>query len=138
MRVVTEALKARLVALGYPVDIGEAINQDPSQGYIVIQPHPGDGDPEASIAVESMRSAGEVRVKAVSGTTSGVLEILTRIRADLSPGGLASPLSGTGWAAVVLFERSEFVAIDPTTTITGTDRRPALGVDTYRWLFQPI
>lgn len=78
-----------------------------------------------------------VRLKAVTGTPEGVLTMLTLARNELSPGGASTALVVAGRNASIRFERSEFVDVDDSTTITDTDRHPAVGVDTYRLVSQP-
>jgi len=80
----------------------------------------------------------EVRIKAVAGTPEGVSIMLSRVRDLLSPDRAWSRLSVSGRAVQVRFERSEFVTVDIDVTITNTDRHPAVGVDSYRLVSEPI
>lgn len=132
-----EAMKAAAVALGYEVHIVHAVNPT-STSYVVLAA-PGWESPEqvpvcgADGSLDAM-----VRVKAVSGTPSGVYKMLAKLRGLYSPGKRWAPLTIEGRSAATKFVRSEFVGVDDSTTITGTDRNPAQGVDSYRLVSQPV
>ncbi len=130
------AVKARIDALGFEVHIAHAATS--STKYVVLSaPGWGASDEMPVCGVSDVLDA-DLRVKAVTGTATGVLEMLNLIRADLSPGLRSAPLSVPGRVSSTKFTRSEFVAADTTTTTTATNRHPVQGVDTYRLVSHSI
>ena len=79
----------------------------------------------------------DVRIKAVTGTPDGVAIMLNRIRVRMSPQLLPRLVPMTGRAVWLQFVRSEFIDVDQDVIITGTNRHPAVGVDTYRLVSEP-
>lgn len=134
MRTHLNAVKARLDATA-PTFIVWA--QGEARYFVLTAPAHELSD-EAAVSSTTDAFDFEVRVKAVTGTPEGVLAMLDLARAELSPGGRSSALTVAGRAATIRFVRSEFVDVDDSTTITGTNRHPAVGVDTYRVVSQPV
>lgn len=124
------AVKARIEALGFEVHIAHAATS--STKYVVLSAPGWDASGELPVCGVSDVLDADLHVKAVTGTATGVLEMLDLIRADLSPGLRSAPLSVPGRVSSTKFARSEFVAADTTTTTTATNRHPVQGVDTYR------
>ena len=129
------AAKARIEALGFEVHIAHAATS--STKYVVLSAPGWDASDELPVCGVSDVLDADLRVKAVTGTPAGVLTMLALIRAALSPGFTAAPLTVEGRAATTKFVRSEFVSADTTVTITATNRHPVQGVDTYRLVSQP-
>lgn len=80
----------------------------------------------------------DLRVTAVAGTPEGADIMLRRVRAILSPLMAITRVPLAGRDLRVRFERSEFLTVDQDQVITGTNRHPALGVDTYHLTSQPL
>lgn len=129
------ALKAMIEALGLEVHVAHATTT--ATKYVVLSVPGWDMGQEMPVCGVSDVLATDVRVKAVTGTPVGALTMLALIRAALSPGFTAAPLTVEGRAATTKFVRSEFVSADTTVTITATNRHPVQGVDTYRLVSQP-
>lgn len=127
------AVKARLETI-WPTDVVWATRAAPY--FVVSSPA---FDPSDEVAVSSTTDVidAEVRVKAVTGTPTGVFTMLDLARDELSPGLRSSALEVEGRVTTIRFVRSEFVDVDDSTTVTGTDRHPAQGVDTYRIVSHP-
>lgn len=136
MKAHLDALAARVVALQYPAHIVWATGAL-TYPYAVLSSPAWDSPAELPLCGFDTRVSFDVRVKVVAGTPQGVYVALERIRDDLSPGGRSSALAVLGRFAHVKFVRSEFVDVDESTTLTGTDHHPAFGVDTYRVDSQP-
>ncbi len=83
--------------------------------------------------------AFDMRVTGVAGTADGAVVVLSRVRSVLSPAGEGdwTDVPMTGRAVQVSYVRSEFAGVDPDATITGTNRRPGVAVDSYRLVSQP-
>lgn len=126
------ALDARLT---YTVFDTFATSPAPAQ-YVVIEGVPR-LTAEVPLAEVLETIDTEIRVKAVVGTVPGVRIMLANIKAELSPTRAGTPLVVAGRNARILHVRSEFVDVDQDTTITGTNRHPAFGVDTYRLVSEP-
>ncbi len=73
----------------------------------------------------------------MAGTPAGVEVMLRRVRGLLSPGRSWVRLTVPDRSAETKFARSEFIGVDDSTTITGTDRHPGVGVDSYRLISEP-
>jgi len=130
-----KAVQAELDSLGYPVAVGFA---EPGGQYAVLTA-PAWGSPEEQqLAGGDQTLDIDVRVKAVTGTVDGVAIMLRDIRALLSPSLLPHRLPTDGWETWIRWERSEFVDVDESTTLPGTNRHPAFGVETYRLTSEPI
>lgn len=123
-------------APGYPTFL---IFADPgaSGQYVVLQAKGFDSPNEVPVCGPDDTIDAEVRVKATTGTADGVFIMLKALRDQLSPGLRESVLAVSGRHARLVYVRSEFIDIDQDTTITGTSRHPAFGVDTYRLISEP-
>ena len=128
-----EAVQARLAGI-QPAEIVWATRDLP---YFVLSSSALDPSREVPVCSTTETVDAEVRVKAVTGTPAGVFTMLRLAREELSPGLESSPLTVAGRVASIRFVRSEFVDVDESTTITGTNRHPAQGVDTYRIVSHP-
>lgn len=134
MKAHLDAIDARLTATA-PTHLIWATGAHPY--YVLTSPAYSPTD-ERSVADETDGAIDAlVRVKAVTGTADGVLRMLDLARDELSPNLEATPLTVAGRSATIRFVRSEFVDVDQDVTITGTDRHPFVGVDTYRIVSQP-
>lgn len=133
MRTHLEAIKARLTDTA-PTFLVWAVGES---RYFVLTSPAWDPSREVPVCGATQSLDTEVRVKAVTGTPEGVLTMLDLVRDELSPGLRSTPLVVAGRSATVKFVRSEFVDVDDSTVITGTDRHPAVGVDTYRIVSEP-
>lgn len=77
-----------------------------------------------------------IRVRAVAGTPEGVEVLLRNARVALG-NGRRRDLTVSGRDASIRWERGEFIGLDPDATIPGTNRHPAVGVDTYTLTSHP-
>lgn len=128
-----EAVQARLVGI-HPTHIVWATDAGPY--YVLTSPSFSPSD-EAAVSSTTEALDFELRVKAVTGTPAGVFTMLRLAREELSPLLRSSRLVVAGRAATIRFRRSEFVDVDDSTTLTGTNRHPAIGVESYRIVSQP-
>lgn len=129
-----KAIQAELAGLGYPVSVGFA---ETSRQYVVLTA-PAWGQPEEQrLATGDLALDVDVRVKAVTGTVDGVSIMLRDVRAILSPWLLPHRIPLEGWETWIRWQRSEVLDVDESTTITGTSRHPAFGVETYRLTSEP-
>ena len=128
------AVKTVLEPLGYPVFID--VNPGPVIPPYLVVAGPGDGRPDDEpLAGPRRDTASDLRITAVFGTPEGARIGLARIQSILSP--------SKQWATVTAgvftrFVRREVVAVDTSVTITGTNRNPGYGVDTYRLITEGI
>lgn len=116
--------------------VGWADPLTPTPYFVISAPAHGRG--EGSVRGDAPLAV-DVRVKAVAGTTDGVLELLALAkarRASVNDGPVS--LSVEGRYATTHFVRSEFVAPDQSSTTTETNRHRVVGVDTYRLISQPL
>lgn len=109
----------------------------PPAQYLVLSGRAWDSAGEAALTEVTDTVDTDLRIKAVTGTPDGVGIMLARVRGVLSPNQAASKIAMAGRSVWVQFVRSEFIDVDTDTTITGTNRHPAYGVDTYRLLSEP-
>lgn len=130
-----DALKTHLAPLGYPVWLHWCA--DITDQYLVVSGPAWDVAQDMPVGGIDAGAASDVRVKAVTGTPEGVEIMLARVRGLLSPNLAPSFVPYAGHAVEVRFLRSEFVDVDRSSTITGTNRHPAFGVDAYRLIVQP-
>ena len=128
-------LKARIETLTYPAFIVWATT--PPAQYVVLGAK-GWESPESALCTTSSSIDTDIRVRAVTGTPEGVVIMLDRIRNLLSPSLAETKITVAGRDVAIRFVRSEFIDIDQDTTITGTNRHPAFGVDTYRLISEPV
>lgn len=128
-----KAVQARLATI-WPTDITWSTRAAP---YFVLSSPAFDPSDETAVSSTTDVLDAEVRVKAVTGTPEGVFTMLRLARDELSPGLRSSPLEVDGRVVSIRFVRSEFVDVDESTVVTGTDRHPAQGVDTYRIVSHP-
>ena len=131
-----KAVKDALGSLSYPVFVVWATAPVPAQ-YVVLGGRGWEAPDDLPVCGTSDTLDTDIRVKAVTGTPEGVLTMLARIRGLLSPQLAETRLPLTGRRVSVRFARSEFVDVDTDQTITGTNRHPAFGVDTYRLTSEP-
>lgn len=136
MKAHLDALKAALTPLNYTTHLFAAPVIS-SQYLILSSPSWGAGR-EKSVCGTDLSLDTEVRVKAVAGTPEGVLVMLRRVREVLGPDDEWTPLAVAGRSAQTHFARSEFIGVDDSVTISGTDRRPGVGVDSYRLVSEPV
>lgn len=135
MKAHLDAIAERLGDVGVPAHIVWATGPHP---YYVLTSPAWDASDEANVATAHDTLDATVRVKAVTGTAAGVLRLLELARDELSPELGTSDLDVAGWSSTIRFTRSEFVDVDRDVKITGTDRHPFVGVDTYRVVSQPV
>lgn len=129
-----KAVQTQLASLGYPVEVGFA----PNTGQYVVLTGPSWRSPdELALGPGDLGLDTEIRIKAVTGTVDGVAIMLRDIRALLTPGLVPARLPTAGWETWIRWQRSEFVDVDESTTITGTNRHPAFGVETYQLTSDP-
>lgn len=130
------ALTTALASLSYPVYVVWVPSPVPAQ-YVVLGGRGWESPDDLPLCSTSGTLDTDVRIKAVTGTPEGVFTMLARIRGVLSPNLTETTLPLTGRSVSIRFVRSEFVDVDTDTTITGTNRHPAFGVDTYHITSQP-
>lgn len=130
-----KAIEAVLHPVGYPTHriYASAVTGQ----YLVLGGKGWDSTDEPPLAGPATDVDTDVRVTAVTGTVDGVATMLDRVREVLSPGSQWSRVPIVGWRLEVRYRRSEFIDVDTSTTITGTNRHPAYGVDTYQLVAQP-
>lgn len=133
MRAHLDAIKDALAPLGYKVHLWAAPSIDPQ--YLVLSSRSWQAGDEPGLCGVDRALDTEVRVTAVAGTPAGVEVMLRRVRGLL--GEDWSALAVAGRVAQVRFERSEFIGVDDSVKITGTDRHPGVGVDSYRLVSEP-
>ena len=135
MRAHLDALKAALSPLGYATHLWAAPDVTPQ--YLILSSRSWESSREASVCGTDLSLDTEVRVTAVAGTPEGVEVMLRRVRGLLGP--------DEEWVRVPLadrhaqthFARGEFIGVDDSVKITGTDRHPGVGVDSYRLVSEP-
>lgn len=132
-----EALRAEIAAQT-PYAVHAFAAPSLSLPQVVIEAPPTGDRGELSACGTTSAVDDTVRVKAVAGTSEGVAMMLARIGEVLSPGREVRRLPMPGRALDVVWVRSEFVAADTSVTIPSTNRHPAVGVDSYRVVSQPI
>ena len=128
------AVEQLLAPLGYSVY--RVFADQVSDQYVVLSSKAWDDAEEPAINTDAS-FATDLRLKAVAGTVNGVDIMLARIRGLLWPARQPAVLSVPGRDATVRYLRSEFIDVDQSTTVTGTNRHPAFGVDTYRITSDP-
>lgn len=129
-----KAVQTRLAGLGYPVELAYAPT---SRQYVVLSAPPWRAPDDERLAAGDLGLDIDLRVKAVTGTVDGVAIMLRDIRALLSPWLLPQRLDTPGWETWIRWQRSEVLDVDDSTTLTGTNRHPAFGVETYRLTSEP-
>lgn len=129
------ALKSRLARLGYLTHLYSAPTV--TEQYLILSAPPWGDDLERAVSGAATSFTVEIRVKAVTGTTDGVVIMLDRVRAELSPEGVATRLTVAGRSAWIGYARSEFVDVDSDERIEGTNLHPAFGVDSYTLTSEP-
>ena len=128
------AVKTVLESLGYPVFID--VNPGPVTPPYLVVAGPGDGRPdEEPLAGPRRDTASDMRITAVFGTPEGARIGLARVLAILSP---AKQTATVAPGVFTRFVRREVVAVDTSVVITGTNRSPGYGVDTYRLIAEGI
>lgn len=130
-----EAIRARLAGLGYLTHLYVAPKV--SEQYLILSGPGWGSDPERAIDMAAAAFEVELRVKAVTGTPDGVAIMLDRVRAELSPDGVATRLTVAGRSAWIGYARSEFIDVDRDALIEGTSLHPAFGVDSYTLTSEP-
>lgn len=132
-----KAVEAVLAPLGYTVHRWAA--PAVSAQYVILSTPAHDDVLEAAVCDTGLDLATDLRIKAVAGTPDGVVIMLDRIRAVLSPGRSWTRVPLEDRLVEVRYERSEYEpTVDRDVTITGTNRHPAHATDTYRLVSQPI
>lgn len=123
------AIAAKL-AVTYPVDL---FASDPGRTgqWMVVEAPPGSSDADAPLE-DCGAFEVEVRIRAVTGTPTGVALMLDHARETL-PG----PIAVAGRVAEVRWESSEFIDLDTNVTNPNTNRHPAVGLDSYVLTSQP-
>lgn len=129
MKAHLEAIRAKLAA-GYPVDLFTPESGRTGQYASVEAPAWAD-DPDHELC-PSAAFQTDVRIRAVNLRGDAVAQMLSAIRRKIE-----GPLTVPGRHAVLVWIRSEFIAIDDTVTDPTTSRHPAYGVDTYLLASQP-
>lgn len=135
MRAHLDALAGALAPLGYKVHLWAAPSIDPQ--YLVLSSRSWQAGDEPGLCGVDRALDTEVRVTAVAGTPAGVEVMLRRVRALLGPDESWVRLPVAARVAQTHFARSEFIGVDDSVKITGTDRRPGVGVDSYRLVSEP-
>lgn len=129
-----DAIKADLAFLAYPTWRYWA--DEVTGQYLVLSAPAWDRPEEPAIGPNDDLDT-QLRIKAVAGTTTGVVTMLRKIREQLSPQQLEHQVPMAGRIVRTRYVRSEFVDVDRDAVIVGTNRHPAVGVDTYRLLSEP-
>lgn len=130
-----KAVKAALEPLAYSTHLVWAA--EPPAQYLVLTGRAWDRPEEMPICGATASLETEFRVKAVAGTPEGAGIMLGRVRGVLSPNLAPTAVPMAGRVVTVRFLRSEFLDVDPDTTITDTNRHPGVGVDTYQLYSEP-
>lgn len=128
------ALKAELGGL-YTAHLGAA--DVISDQYVVLSGPPW-AVGEEPLSQPSGGFNGQVQITAVTGTTAGVLIMLRRLRDLWSPNLQPFTRSLGDWHVTTSYVRSEALDVDRSLMITGTNRHPAYGVDTFVVAAEPI
>ena len=100
--------------------------------FLVLEAPPMGADLDAALCDTRASFTVDIRLRAVGGTPTGVDIILWNARNSI-PGTIDVP----GRHVTIDWTRSELLDVDPDTTIPGTNRHPAVGVDTYTLTSQP-
>ena len=135
MRAHLDAISARLAPLEYVTHFFAA--PEVSSQYLVLGSRSWGDQVEVGLVGDTSLDT-EVQVKAVAGTPMGVEVMLRRARGLLCPDGQWASLPVPGRSARITFARSEFITTDIDVTITGTNRHPGVGVDSYRLVSEPV
>ena len=135
MRAHLDAIRDALAPLGYTTHLWAAPAVTPQ--YLILSSRSWEPSREVSVCGSDRSLDTEVRVTAVAGTPDGVEVMLRRVRALLGPDERWVRLPVAGRVAQTHFARSEFIGVDDSVKITGTDRRPGVGVDSYRLVSEP-
>lgn len=131
------AIRDLIPAHGVPVDLW-APEPDRDPPFLSVEAPSWAPDPSACICGRPHAMETPIRLRAVAGTPEGVAVMLRNARLALGDGA-PTPLGVPGRRKVWLrWERSEFVGLDPDATIPGTNRHPAVGVDTYTLHSEPV
>ena len=93
-------------------------------------------DPDECMCGTPHQMEAAIRVRAIAGTPDGVEVLLRNARVALG-NGRRRDLTVSGRDASIRWERGEFIGLDPDATIPGTNRHPAVGVDTYTLTSRP-
>ena len=135
MRAHLDALRAALSPLGYTTHLFAA--PAVTAQYLILSSRSWESGDESALCGTDRSLDTEVRVTAVTGTPEGVAIMLDRVRALLGPDDDWAPLVVTGRVAQTHFARGEFIGVDDSVKITGTNRHPGVGVDSYRLVSEP-
>lgn len=131
-----KAIQAHLASLSYLTHLIAA--PEISGQYLVLGGRTWATPGDVPLCGRSQSLETDWRVTAVAGTPEGVGIMLDRVRGLLSPAVDWTQVPMSGRSVWVRFERSEFLAVDRDSTIVGTNRHPAYGVDTYQLMSEPI
>lgn len=135
MKTHLDAVKVALSPLGYTTHLWAA--PVVSGQYLILSSRSWESGREASICGTDRSLDTEVRVTAVAGTPEGVEVMLRRVRGLLGPDDDWAHLDVPGRSAQTHFARGEFIGVDDSVKISGTDRHPGVGVDSYRLVSEP-
>lgn len=135
MRDHLDAIAARLAPLGYVTHLYAA--PEITGQYLILGGRGWDDGVEEGLApTDDLDTV--VPITAVTGTPAGAEKMLRLVRAELSPGRQPTRLAVPGRSAHVMFVRSELIGVDQSVKITGTDRHPGYGVESYRVVSDPL
>lgn len=133
-----QALSASLEPLGYPVHHiyapSDALSSLP---YLILESAAWGDAIDLPVCGASDSLHDRLRVKAVAANPDAVMTVLGRVRSLWSPSRTWTTIPTPGRLAQIQFTRSEAVYVDRDVTLPGTNRHPALGVDSYTLDSQP-
>lgn len=133
-----QALSASLEPLGYPVyriyAPSDALSSLP---YLILESGAWGEAIDLPVCGASDSLHDRLRVKAVAANPDAVMTVLGRVRSLWSPSRTWTTIPMSGRLAQIQFTRSEAVYVDRDVTLPGTNRHPALGVDSYTLDSQP-
>ena len=132
LRVIRDAV----TAAGVPCWVGQ-VPDGTAMPYASLSA-PGYGTPDDLNAASDTEDVDTyVRLMVVDTNESNVLTRLERLHDALAPRSLPVVLTMPGRAASLQWWRHEGAAVDRDVTLSGTNRHPAVGTDTYRLSSQP-
>ena len=135
MKAHLNAIRALLPTGSGPIDLWAPEPNRTPPFYSIEAPSWG-SDPRMAVCGVPQQVEVAVRLRAVAGTPDGVEVMLRNARLALGNGSTIK-LTVAGRDADLTWERAEFIGLDPDATIPGTNRHPAVGVDTYTLTSQP-
>lgn len=133
-----QALSASLEPLGYPVyHIYAPSDALSSLPYLILESGAWGEAIDLPVCGASDSLHDRLRVKAVAANPDAVMTVLGRVRSLWSPSRTWTTIPMDARVLQVQFTRSEAVYVDRDVTLPGTNRHPALGVDSYTLDSQP-